>query len=78
MTFGIASSASGARSCFCVGPQNGQPLCPCMMSNVSIEDGRYREIRDLGPVTRGKVQESREQEIKRLRKRLADLEGNPK
>ena len=37
--------------CFCIGPQNGEPLCPCKMRRVVIKDGRYilRE-RDLGPV----------------------------
>lgn len=39
------------RQCFCVGPQNGEPLCPCKMTQVEIRDGRYiqREV-DLGPV----------------------------
>lgn len=38
-------------SCFCVGPQNGEPRCPCQMRNVTVRDGRYiqKEI-DLGPV----------------------------
>ena len=37
--------------CFCVGPQNGQPLCPCKMRRVKVRKGRYvlRE-KDLGPV----------------------------
>lgn len=37
-------------ACACIGPQNGQPRCPCMMRNVTIENGRYVERRDLGPV----------------------------
>ena len=37
------------KACFCVGPQNGEPLCPCAMKNVRIENGRYVEKRDLGP-----------------------------
>lgn len=37
------------RPCFCVGPQNGQPACPCAMRNISIQDGRYVQIVDLGP-----------------------------
>jgi len=36
--------------CFCIGPQNGEPLCPCRMKSVIIQNGRYVEIRDLGPV----------------------------
>ena len=37
--------------CFCVGPQNGQPLCPCRMRGVIIRDGRYiLPEQDLGPV----------------------------
>lgn len=40
------------RSCFCIGPQNGQPVCPCQMREVYIKNGRYvraeREV-DLGP-----------------------------
>jgi hypothetical protein len=36
-------------SCNCMGPRNGQPLCPCMMRGVTIENGRYIQKRDLGP-----------------------------
>ena len=35
--------------CNCVGPKNGQPLCPCQMRGVQIKDGRYIRIQDLGP-----------------------------
>lgn len=38
--------------CFCVGPQNGQPLCPCRMRGVQVKDGPYVEIIDHGPVPR--------------------------
>lgn len=37
------------RFCFCIGPQNGDPLCPCRMHGVTIRDGRYVEIIDHGP-----------------------------
>lgn len=38
-------------SCNCVGPKNGQPLCPCRMRGVIERDGRYiLPERDLGPV----------------------------
>lgn len=41
-------------SCNCVGPQNGEPLCPCQMRNVIVRDGRYiQKERDLGPVSIG-------------------------
>ncbi|MGJ4857051.1 hypothetical protein ACN6KF_003035 [Labrys sp. La1] len=36
-------------SCGCIGPQNGEPLCPCMMRGVQIKDGRYVRVEDLGP-----------------------------
>lgn len=39
------------RACNCVGPQNGQPKCPCAMQGVIIRDGRYiQPEQDLGPV----------------------------
>lgn len=42
--------------CGCVGPQNGEPLCPCAMRNVAIKDGRYViPERDLGPAPGHKV-----------------------
>ena len=41
-------------ACNCVGPQNGEPLCPCQMRNVIVRDGRYiQKERDLGPVSIG-------------------------
>lgn len=38
------------KPCFCVGPQDGQPICPCRMRNVQVKDGRYVETIDYGPV----------------------------
>lgn len=38
-----------APGCGCIGPQNGQPLCPCQMRGVTIQNGRYVRIQDLGP-----------------------------
>lgn len=35
--------------CYCRGPQNGEPVCPCQMRDVKIVDGRYVRITDLGP-----------------------------
>ena len=37
--------------CCCIGPINGEPVCPCRMRNVKEVDGRYIEINDLGPVS---------------------------
>ena len=37
------------QSCGCIGPQNGQPVCPCQMAGVTIENGRYVRRVDLGP-----------------------------
>lgn len=39
--------------CNCIGPQNGEPLCPCMMRarKVYEKDGRWIEPeKDLGPI----------------------------
>ena len=36
--------------CNCIGPQNGQPLCPCRMRGVKVENGRYVQHIDHGPV----------------------------
>jgi len=44
------STKEDYHSCGCIGPQNGQPLCPCMMRGVTIENGRYVKKQDLGPV----------------------------
>lgn len=38
-----------ATICNCIGPQSGQPLCPCAMRGVQIIDGRYVQVKDLGP-----------------------------
>lgn len=46
--------SAGERQCYCIGPQNGAPVCPCRMTSVTVENGRYVERRDLGPVVRGK------------------------
>jgi len=37
--------------CNCVGPQDGEPKCPCMMTDVIRRDGRWiQKERDLGPI----------------------------
>lgn len=40
--------ATEAHHCNCLGPQNGQPHCPCTMRTLRIVDGRY--VQDMGPV----------------------------
>lgn len=38
-------------SCYCMGPKDGQPLCPCKMKNVIIRDGMYViSEKVIGPV----------------------------
>ena len=40
--------------CNCIGPQNGQPVCPCRMRSVIVRNGRYIQPEvDLGPVRHG-------------------------
>lgn len=44
---------TNVRTCGCIGPQNGEPYCPCMMraNRVYQKDGRWVEPeKDLGPV----------------------------
>lgn len=36
--------------CGCIGPQNGEPLCPCRMRGLRQVDGRWVETIDHGPV----------------------------
>ena len=37
--------------CHCIGPQNGQPACPCAMRGMIIRNGRYiKPEQDMGPV----------------------------
>jgi hypothetical protein len=46
----VIGKTEGFHSCNCVGPQQGMPLCPCAMRSVRVQDGRYVQVRDLGPV----------------------------
>ena len=48
--------ANGFQPCNCVGPQNGEPVCPCAMRAVKVIDGRWMKVQDLGPANEpGKV-----------------------
>lgn len=42
-----------ATACHCVGPQGGEPVCPCAMRSVRVVDGRYVRTVDLGPAPAG-------------------------
>ena len=44
-----STPAPAARPCNCIGPQNGDPVCPCQMRGVSVRNGRYVKVIDLGP-----------------------------
>lgn len=47
---GTLTGGNEVKACFCIGPQNGEPLCPCQMRGVQIINGRYVKVKDLGPV----------------------------
>jgi hypothetical protein len=37
--------------CYCIGPQEGEPLCPCLMKQVGVKNSKYVTLeQDLGPV----------------------------
>ena len=45
------SGRADIHACFCVGPQNGEPLCPCGMRGLVQRDGRWgKPEKDFGPV----------------------------
>jgi len=44
---------STVSACNCIGPQNGQPLCPCQMRGLVEIDGQWvRPSQVIGPVQR--------------------------
>jgi hypothetical protein len=47
---GIGSLPITSHACNCIGPQNGQPACPCAMRDVKVVDGRWVRVQDLGLV----------------------------
>lgn len=54
-------------SCNCIGPQNGNPVCPCAMRGVTVENGRYVQKIDLGPApTASKAFDTEYSEFNRL------------
>ena len=48
---GLRIQAKETWACNCIGPQRGEPVCPCRMSALKVVDGRYVEVIDHGPVT---------------------------
>lgn len=68
-----------SRQCFCIGPQNGQPVCPCRMRDVQIQSGRYVEVVDRGPAplnsTHGLTDDPMDQ-AKSHRLRMDDLDNH--
>jgi hypothetical protein len=46
---GLANPYINSSPCGCIGPQNGEPCCPCAMRSVTVKDGRYVRVTDLGP-----------------------------
>lgn len=51
------------QACGCMGPQNGEPVCPCAMKHVRIVDGHYIQISDLGKVSYSKFNHTREYNV---------------
>ena len=41
-----------SHACCCMGPRNGEPVCPCAMKHVKIVDGHYVQIISLGEVSK--------------------------
>ena len=46
---GLQAQTQALPQCGCIGPQRGEPVCPCQMASVKVVDGRYVMTRDLGP-----------------------------
>lgn len=76
MVNAYTATGSFGHACNCIGPQNGDPLCPCQMRSVVRRDGRYVQERDLGPIkTVPRIfTETPEMRVERLRRELADAE----
>jgi hypothetical protein len=47
----VSGTLEQSHQCGCIGPQNGEPVCPCQMRCVKVVDGRYVMTRDLGPAS---------------------------
>ena len=71
-------------ACNCIGPQNGEPKCPCMMKDVAVRDGRYiQREQDLGPapflknMAADEAMEGCDQTIKAIAAKQADGASEP-
>lgn len=51
------TTSDATHACNCIGPRGGQPLCPCQMKGVTIREGRYVKIIDLGPAPLSEAKE---------------------
>lgn len=40
----LSKDRPGSSACGCMGPQRGEPLCPCAMSWVEVVDGKWYRI----------------------------------
>lgn len=64
------------RLCNCVGPQDGQPLCPCQMGGLIMRDGNWiRPEKIVAPVRPFRQPETNAEKIARLRAEIADIEA---
>lgn len=53
---GVSGSAdTSVRMCNCIGPQPGQPKCPCMMAAESDRDREFRRLQTENAELRRKV-----------------------
>lgn len=59
-------------ACGCIGPQDGDPLCPCAMRGVQIRNGRYVRIEDLGPAPSPEELKARKEREAATSARLSD------
>jgi hypothetical protein len=46
----VWSGRGASHACNCIGPQNGNPVCPCRMRGLKQVEGRWVEVIDHGPV----------------------------
>lgn len=58
--------------CACVGPQHGDPLCPCGMRSLEIKDGRYVRVQDFGPAPSLAELDARKQRLAESSARLKE------
>lgn len=42
----LSKDAPLSMPCGCMGPMDGQPVCPCRMAWVEVVDGKYYQIQE--------------------------------